>query len=302
MKFFHRKFLVAFLFLGLAFNAKAVNDTLTTAQAFNWKAGDTLIFSGLQYEGKMIPPAGQTVIIPMASWQNIFVVNYRADDTTAITFELRNLSLNDTVSLRLADKDSLVKNFKGFNGTGIAELGGCDGDDHFSGCDTMGFNCDVSYGIDTSLNDAAQVSLRNMFFESGNEIVYEAGLGIVYFGFSWLQVEGDWFGCDYKLIHYSSDSIQWNLYNSISEPTTSPSFHLSPNPANDEITITTETENGTPFEAYINDITGNCVLAHKNIFQNKTDINVGSLLPGYYFLKLTYGHSLSAMKGFVIAR
>jgi hypothetical protein len=86
------------------------------------------------------------------------------------------------------------------------------------------------------------------------------------------------------------------------ELTSKISFHLFPNPANDEITITTETENEAPFDAYVYDIAGNCVLAHKGITQSRVQLKVNSLPLGYYFLKLTDSNSLLATKGFVIAR
>ena len=77
-------------------------------------------------------------------------------------------------------------------------------------------------------------------------------------------------------------------------------FTLYPNPATDELTITTE--NRTPVDIYIYDMLGNCVLSHKNFSGNMISLKVNHLPPGYYLLKLTDQHGLSSSKGFIIAR
>lgn len=81
-----------------------------------------------------------------------------------------------------------------------------------------------------------------------------------------------------------------------------PNKGISPNPATDELTVTFERGNSSSFDIYIYDITGNCVLTHKNISQTRVAEKRNFLPPGYYVLKLTDGRSLSAAKGFIIAR
>lgn len=82
----------------------------------------------------------------------------------------------------------------------------------------------------------------------------------------------------------------------------SPSFSLFPNPATDELTITTQGGNSSPFDINIYDVAGKCLRTYKNIPDNMADIDVRLLPPGYYLLKLTTGHQRPATKGFIIAR
>ena len=80
-------------------------------------------------------------------------------------------------------------------------------------------------------------------------------------------------------------------------------IHLSPNPANQTITlIAEESASSDPFNVLVYDITGACV---RNIQPNSIrslTIPVNDLSPGYYVVKVSNGNHHLAAKGFIIAR
>ena len=90
---------------------------------------------------------------------------------------------------------------------------------------------------------------------------------------------------------------------SVSEQTSAPTFQLSPNPANETITLSAETETASePFNVLVYDITGACV---RNIQPNSIrslTIPVNDLSPGYYVIKVSNGNHYLPAKGFIIAR
>lgn len=78
------------------------------------------------------------------------------------------------------------------------------------------------------------------------------------------------------------------------------SFRLYPNPATDELTITTETNE--PIDVFVYDMLGNQLRSIQKSSANSFKVKVSDLSAGYYLLKLTDKHGLSSSKGFIIAR
>ncbi len=77
-------------------------------------------------------------------------------------------------------------------------------------------------------------------------------------------------------------------------------FRLYPNPATDELTITTETNE--PVDVSVYDMLGNELRSIQNSSANSIKVKVSDLSAGCYLLKLTSSRGLSSSKGFIIAR
>ncbi len=294
MKFFYRKFLAAFVFLVFAFNAKAVNDTLTIGQAFNWKVGDTLVYRPFRWCDSF---TGYN------AYQIGFEVMARTSFPDSILYSIQYFGNSNLDTMLFINLDSTVTgNFKYDEGWHIncfdllhlCPMPYCPGqiyfDSNFYNYLTISRYFDFGE-VNYSYTASERVGLRHIEM-SASEYCY---------GFPY----GRPGGCGSTLIYYHSDTITWMdstlyFYNSITEPKTSPSFHLFPNPATDELTVTTETE-GT-YSVSVYDVMGNCVSAPKNFSDNLFHIKVNHLSQGYYYLKLTDGHSNATTKSFIVAR
>ena len=276
MKLFYRKFLPLFLILGFAFNAMATNDTLTRAQVYNFNVGDS--FEYRHY----FKPLG-TYSITSYYWKVVESISHSSNGDTLFI----NYNLGNNYDLALTDLQQYEWNTG--RSSSYSSLNYCTVDTHSS------YNGRIT-------NDV----WPNEIFEGFVHEIYGEGLGQILHDF---QGWGDYFVQDATtLIYYRKGAEVWgtqvllgNVFNDIEE-TTKISFHLSPNPASDEITITTEARNGAALDAYVYDITGNCVATHKNISANLQNIKVFSLPPGYYFLKVTDEHANAAVRSFIVAR
>lgn len=286
MKFFCRKFLTAFMFLFFAFNAKAVNDTLTIGQAFDWSVGDTLIYR--QYF--------ETVFAqPIITYQGLkgFTVTARTDYTDSIVYQVKYID-NTPDSIVINMIDSPVTAFKLNNSLVASTLQ----------CDTYALDCQLDSHID-SINSFLTTYFYVYTQDVGSCATFKEKVGLWNRGFLGNGFQVPPVGNGIFLVYYSSGSFSWMdtaLYNGISEQIQqgTTSFHLFPNPASDELTITTEAED--VYSVLVYDIMGNCVAAPKNFFDNLFHIKVNHLAAGYYYLKLTGVHSYSTTKGFIVAR
>ncbi len=108
-----------------------------------------------------------------------------------------------------------------------------------------------------------------------------------------------------QLMDTTAINLMFNIDHCIAQATTVAKidsdldFQLYPNPASDELTITTETNE--PVDVAVYDMLGNCVLSHKNFSHNSSKVFLNRIPPGYYLLRLTSSHGLSSSKGFIIA-
>lgn len=303
MKFFRPKFLTALLFLFFAFNAKAVNDTLTIGQVFDLKVGDSLYYRSYEFfECHPFPGATSTCY----QYQPIggFTVISKQITGDTLTYILQCLTSLAQDTVRLNNLNSSITTYKG----PLDQPFICAPFNVYALCDSNAISCSFNSGsIISRMSNAINVG----YFESGQTVEFLEKVGL--FSSRYSALEYIWMGGSMgipggngiDLVYYKSDSSLWidsavYFYNSISSPTPAPTFRLYPNPATDELTITTE--NQTPADIYIYDMLGNCVLTHKNFSGNMISLKVNHLPPGYYLLKLTDQHGLSSSKGFIIAR
>ncbi len=288
MKFLHRKLLTALLFLFLGFNAKAVNDTLTIGQAFDWQVGDTFMYRHFTAYFITYP---QTVYNQLEG----FTVLSRTNYTDSIVYQVEYFNPSTTGFMTFKNPDSSVTTLGG--GYHVVFFG------FMPFCDTLFNWCHQSSHID-SVHSFLTVNYQTSSFDATFSAVYKEQIGV------WWKYNPMWgtpappVGTGISLAYYSSGSFSWLdstlYYTGISSPTPTPTFHLSPNPVTDRLSITTETD--APVDVLIYDMLGNCVLTHKNFSHNQVDINVHLIPPGYYLLKLTDRQGLSSSKGFIIAR
>ena len=308
MNFFCRKIFTAFLFLSFAFNARAVNDSLTIGQAFNWKAGDTLVYDYFEVIYFPQPPQGSGTVYQHS--KNGFAVEERADFQDTIVYHLRwKNGFADTLTLTNLDTPVTKIGYSVF----YPVLGGCEELPPMPTCDSSWSNCDLNTSPQPSPIDTFEsLRIRYPRFESGWEMWFTEKVGLRYADFTaqayWpggsMGYSG---GCGIKLVYYKSDSLTWidpDYYLGITETAVNQiSFQLSPNPANETITLSAETETASePFNVLVYDITGACV---RNIQPNSIrslTIPVNDLSPGYYVIKVSNGNHYLPAKGFIIAR
>ena len=75
-----------------------------------------------------------------------------------------------------------------------------------------------------------------------------------------------------------------------------------PNPASDEIIISSVTESASPVNILLYDLTGKCIRTIQKANVISYSIKVDDLAPGYYIVKLVDEHFNSASGSFIIAR
>ena len=305
MKFLYRKFLTALVFLFFAFNVKAVNDTLTIGQVFDLKVGDSLYYRPYEFF-ECHPASGATSTcynyLPLKG----FTVLSKQISSDTVNYVLQCLPSGSQDTVAINNLNSYITTYQGVLNNSTQHCSFL----NIHGIDSFAIN--HSFNSGTELVGMKSNTLRIGYFESGIVITYLERVGIFSSVFSALEyipgfpmgIPG---GNGINLVYYKSDSTLWidsssfgYFYNSISEQKPSPTFHLFPNPATDELTITNE--NDAPVDVYIYDMLGNCVLTHKNFSVNMGSINVFFLPPGYYLLNLTERHGFSSAKGFIIAR
>jgi len=301
MKFFYPKFLPAILFLFFAFNAKAVNDsTLTIRQVFDWKVGDSLIYNTT--EGCAYFVGGHTEYISTTYLTHFVSILSRQDYSDSLVY---GINVNGVIhSIVIRDIDSSAEKFDGEVLFGIL---GC----HSSPWNCSNSNCDTTNFVSSVFGNRFGVEVNSLLVDNYLRFSVIKDLGLLSRGEGGQSYCGLYpGGRDVSLVYYKSDSTTWidsvlYFYTNISEQTPAPTFHLYPNPATDELTITTESKAPVDVyivDVYIYDMLGNCVLSHKNFSHNLVDIDVSLIPPGYYLLKLTDQHGLSSSKGFIIAR
>lgn len=305
MKFLLRKFLAITVTLFVAFSAKATNDTLTIGQAFDWSVGDTLSYVEFTYVDYGAPQYNRQYFYgPVHS----IVVISRSDfiDSTIYITKNENDSIFTTTITHI-DSFPISFDYKSIYPITL-------------GCGSL----QVVPNCDSPLVVYCNTYVHNYnghFFDSllptivsfgGNEwgwfITYIKGIGIE----ESVYTSKESGNCGIKLVYYKSDSIAWidsafYFPTNISETTKPTSFHILPNPATDEITLTTETD--APADIFIYDITGNCLRTITKQSAFPVTINTTDLPAGYYLLKLKHNTSSSATdngvaysKGFIIAR
>ncbi len=302
MKFFYRKFLAAFVFLFFAFNAKAVNDTLTIRQTFDLKVGDTLVYRVYEFVDFYSSGFGVVRIYTESRVGFTIISKVISGDTMNLNFRCLSLNVVHEDSSSIENIDSSITLYQG----PIKNV--------YESCSFFGI-----YGLDSFAvypvefssgfkMDSLKSNTRHFaYFEADETITYIEKIGLFsYEIIGWADgFPGTPGGHGAQLIFYKSDSTTWidsarYFYTGISEPTTSLSFHLFPNPTNDELTVTTDAEG--VYSVSIYDVTGNCVAAPKNFSTNLVHIKVNHLPQGYYYLKLTDEHNNNTTKGFVISR
>lgn len=312
MKSLLRKIFIAVLFLGFAFNVKAVNDTtLTIGQVFGWKAGDTLVYDYYESVNFPYPPYGPGTFNQHNHYG--FTIDTRNDFPDTIIFHIRwENGIGD--SLMLTNLDTLVTKFGYSVLYPHLNLNSCSGLESMPTCDSSWSNYTFDY-IDTPIDTFASLWISFPQFESHSSISFTERVGLRHADMSALEywpnpapTMGYSGGCGIKLIYYKSDSLTWadpEYYLSITETAANQnSLHLSPNPANETITLSAETETASsePFNVLAYDITGACVRNIQTSSIRSLTIPVNDFSPGYYVIKVSNGNHHLAAKGFIIAR
>ena len=295
MKYLYQKLTAALLLLLLGFNAKATSDTLTIGQVFDWSVGDTFIYKSAQrhvtfdYNG-YATESNDTGRVG-------FVVDSRQNFTDSILYSFRYFNDTAIKYLAITHINNTIDTFDQLPDINLA-IGVCNFRPEFWSTTLFSFP-------DLTLNN---LTTDSFYFTLGDATYISAfteKVGIknnhydfVYWGSHiW---ERYYTNCSINLVYYKSASTGY-IYSDVKKiPTPAPTFLLYPNPATDELTITTQTD--APVDVFIYDMPGNCVLAHKNFRPNLGNLKVTSLTPGYYVLKLTDQHGLASSKGFIIAR
>lgn len=298
MNFFCRKTFTAFLFLSFAFNARAVNDTLTIQQAFDWKVGDSLYYRPYEFFQCHPAPGVNSTCYQYYPLRG-FTVSSRQTlgDTIQFVLQCTENPMADTVMV--SHLDSGITAFPGMSVCYIIfETAVCD-----SGAISCSFNS--LFWLGALKGNTISIG----YHETGVTSTYLEKIGVFTSQYSALEYQmGVPGGNGVSLAYYKSDSITWIdstlfYYNNISEQTTTPTFQLSPNPANETITLNAEkSASSEPFNVLVYDITGACV---RNIQPNSIrslTIPVNDLSPGYYVIKVSNGNHYLAAKGFIIAR
>ena len=300
MKFFYRQLFVAFLLCGCAINAKAVNDTLTVGEVFNWQVGDSFIYRAHRV---FIPPP-QLVYAPLTG----FSVVSRADYNDTIDYEVNYINPNQTKHFIFSKRDTLMYRYGKPIFTNTTVLGAS-----VTTCDTQA-NCILSFYTDSVINGASSIYHQTAYHDSiGNNSVwywthYSERIGITHYEYYSMNQTPNVDFVDshgFDLVYYKSGNTTWMdsaLYYviGISEQTPAPTFHLSPNPATDALTITAD--NQAPVMVSIYSATGVLMGNYQKPAAGALSIPVNNLPPAYYMLKLSDSDGLSATKGFIVTR
>ncbi len=299
-----KHFATVFLFLFFAFNVRAATDTLTIGEAFDWQVGDTLMYGEYQYVNFPYPPNGPGPVHSHHPTKGFLVVGRNNFSDTIQYFIRWTTGVDDT--LVFSSLDTPVTKFS--YSVLYSHFGGCEYLQYAPTCDTSWVNCymnDVPY---LQIGALMVNEITHMGFETGFSATFVENIGIENAGYGAQEYWPNWpmgyaGSCGVELVYYKSVSFEWRsqFYTSVSKikPT---SFRLSPNPVTDELTVAFDEGNHTPFDAYIYDVTGNLMCAHKNISPNMNNISVSHLPAGYYVLKLIDAHASASSKGFIIAR
>ncbi len=105
---------------------------------------------------------------------------------------------------------------------------------------------------------------------------------------------------DSVLTYSTPSSNACSFFNDIKDELDDKILSIYPNPATDELTITTETNE--PVDIAVYDMLGNELRSIQNSSANSIKVKVSDLPAGYYLLKLISSHGSSSIKGFIIAR
>ena len=296
MKFFYRQLFVALLFCICAFNARAVNDTLTVGQIFNWQVGDSFIYRPHRV---YIPPA-QLVYAPLTG----FSVVSRADYNDTIDYEVNYINPNQTKHFIFSRKDSLMYHYGKPIFTNTLVLGAA-----VTICDTQA-HCVLNFYTDSVINGAASIyhsTTHPMGASYRFYTHYSERIGITHYEYySADPGPGDFIDSHgFDLVYYKSGNTTWMdsaLYYvvGISEQTPTPTFSLSPNPTTDQLTITAD--NQTPVTVSVYSTVGVLMATYQKPDAGALTIPVGNLPPAYYLLRLTDSRGLSASGKFVIVK
>jgi hypothetical protein len=298
MYFFRTTIIAVFLFLFFAFNAKAVNDTLTIGQAFDWKVGDTLVYRTFTWMDAG-PPYGT---VYSYSGNHGFAVNNRNNLSDTIVYHI-TWSSGNTDTLILSQLDSLITKFS--YSILYPYFGGCQDLQGMPSSDSSWAHGSFNSFQPAPIDSLASNNILYPCCHGGWNILFTEKIGVRYADFGSLDFwpSGQEGGCGIKLVYYKSDSVRWidpDFYTSIPEPSPALSFHLFPNPATDGIIVSAQ--NQYPINISIYDIAGKCLRTVQTTSDGSLSIHIGDFPSGYYLLKVTDQNLLSASKGFVIAR
>jgi len=299
MNHLYRKVLPVFLFLFFAFNAKAVNDTLTIGQVFNWQVGDSFTY---RYHQVIL---GQGLVYaPLVGFTVVSRTDY-PDSIDYLVAYFNNYQPNQTKHFTFPKMDTVVNRYNKqfFASTPLsAPPTICTGQ----------LNSVLSTYTDSIINSLPAMYCEISYPDTQGNVPlwwhthYAEGIGITHHEYGDVgPVEvadfPDYHG--YDLAYYRKGNTTWmdsTLYIYLGTNNAAPSaFRLTPNPANSQLTITTETNE--PVDVFVYDMLGDCVLTVKNCTVGSNYVKTEAFPQGYYVLKLTDRHGLSSSKGFIIA-
>ncbi len=256
-------------------------------QAFDWSVGDTFVYKAEKTIIEIIPTGGGT------STTN----TYRSNETPGFVVESRT-DLSDSIiyGYRYFD-DTVVTNFlvpnKNQPLTSVTTV-----DLELGYCSYYGIGSNFLSFADPELNhlitDTSSWAIQNAY----QSCAFTERVGLKNWHYFTPTGNGS-YNCLLKLVYYKSASNGF-IYSDIAEQTPAASFILYPNPATDELTITTETNE--PVDVSVYDMLGKQLRSIPNSAANSIQVKVSDLSAGYYLLKLTSNRGISSTKGFIIAR
>ncbi|MES2621547.1 MAG: T9SS type A sorting domain-containing protein [Bacteroidota bacterium] len=266
-----KRILLAFCFCLIVATINA-NDTLTRAQVYNFNVGDTFDY---EYSSAGLPTN------PTTYQRKIVTAKYYSSNSDTLFIALEVVSgLMENLVLRDLHRNEIYLVGDSF--------------------------CQHDYSIDSNsiyggrtVNGVAPVLCGEINYTDS----FAYGLGRVYESRHFRHgLNNDYATSFEKLIYYSQAGEVWGtpytLYTNLDEITINP-FHISPNPANNTLTINID-ESLVSSTATITDITGRTLTAVELVTSNQ-QLATDHFASGVYFVTVSNGKS-KATKKLIVSR